>query len=353
MHQYMNLAKGVSQIQLKQTKKTLRKSMCIVAAADNNYAQHLAVAFASILKNNRGQVPEIYVIGDELNTKNKNWLLETVKPFGATIDYRQADPTVFEQARVSGYLTHAAYLRILMAELLPPDIEKAIYIDCDVVVEKPLSELWSIDISKYHIGAVPDMSIEEDEDRGIFLHGKKGLPYFNSGVLLINLRKWREDNTAIAVIEFAKDNPEKMIYGDQDALNAILCRKCLPIDLKWNMQTSMLFQKIKNKTAEDISFRYATEDPHIIHYTGRGKPWRFISTHPFRNNYYRYLKLTPWRWFRPRLTFWDVIDGAGLFIKKTTPSLFKAVRKILVKGASGGSPLCSMICNSFHIGFYR
>ena len=320
--------------------------MCIVAAADNKYAQHVAVTFASILENNRGDVPKFYLIGDELTTENKNWILETVKPFGATIEYVKADVDLYENARVSRHITRAAYLKVFIAKLLPLEIEKAIYLDCDVVVEEDISDLWHIDISECHLGAVLDINMT---DRLSVLIGEVGLPYFNSGVMFLNLRKWREDNTVEAVLKFIEENHERLLYHDQDALNAILHNKWLHMDAKWNVQTSMLFIKQKNECANYINLQNALKKPFVIHYTGRGKPWNYISIHPFRNNYYRYLQLTPWRWFRPRLTLRNLLDGCGLIVKKISPLLLMALRRILIKRALDGSPLCSRICNIFHI----
>ena len=333
-------------MQIEQTEKPLCKPMCIVATADNKYAQHLAVTFVSILENNRGDVPKLYVIGDELTTENKNSLSETVKPFGATIEFVQTDVGLYKHLCVSGYFSRATYLKVFVPELLPRDIERVIYLDCDVIVEEDLYDLWNIDISRYHLGAVLDTTLT---DRLSILVGEAGMPYFNAGVMLLNLRKWRDDNTVEAVLKFINENNEKLLYRDQDALNAILYKKWLHIEAKWNVQPPMFFCMVKNKSADDISLRYALEKPHIIHYTGRGKPWNYITTYPLRNNYFKHLQLTPWRGFRPRVTPWDIFDGVKLIVKKISPSLFMAVRRMLIKRAIAGSPLCFRICNIFHI----
>jgi lipopolysaccharide biosynthesis glycosyltransferase len=258
----------------------------------------------------------------------------------------QTDVVLYKHARVSRHITRAAYLKVFIPELLPREIEKVIYLDCDVIVEEDLSDLWNIDISGYHLGAVLDTTLT---DRLSVLVGEAGMPYFNSGVMLLNLRKWREDDTVRVILKFINENHEKLLYHDQDALNAILYKKWLHIDAKWNVQTPMFFRQVKNESTNDISLRYALEKPHIIHYSGRGKPWRYITTHPLRTNYYRYLKLTPWREFRPRITPREIIDGFGLIFKKISPSFFMAARKMLVNRAIGGSRLCSRICNRLHI----
>ena len=102
------------------------------------------------------------------------------------------------------------------------------------------------------------------------------------------------------VLKFINESSEKLLYHDQDALNAILYNKWLSIDVKWNVQTHMFSPNVKIKFIDDISLRYALKKPHIIHYTGRGKPWHYIAVHPLRKNYYKYLEFTPWRGFRSK-----------------------------------------------------
>ena len=138
-------------MQKERTRYTSYKPICIAAAADNNYAQHLAVTFASVLKNNKGDIPIIFVISDELTVENKNRLLETVTPFGATIKFLQADTELYENARVSGYISRAVYLRVFIVELLPRDIEKVIYLDCVRDCGGKSLHLWNIDINGYHL----------------------------------------------------------------------------------------------------------------------------------------------------------------------------------------------------------
>jgi lipopolysaccharide biosynthesis glycosyltransferase len=333
-------------MQQEKTRNTLYKPMCIAAAADNNYAQHLAVTFASVLKNNKGDIPEFFIIGDELTVENKDRLLETVKPFGATVKFLQADAELYRHASVSRHITRAAYLKVFIPELLPREVEKVIYLDCDVIVEEDLYALWNTDINGYHLGAALDINLD---DRLHLLLDKPGLPHFNSGVMLLNLCKWREDDTFRVVLKFINESSEKLLYHDQDALNAILYNKWLSIDVKWNVQTHMFSPSVKIKFIDDISLRYALKKPHIIHYTGRGKPWHYIAVHPLRKNYYKYLEFTPWRGFRSKVTFRNILDGSGLIIKMVTPSLLMTIRRILIRRAISGSTICTRICNFLHI----
>jgi lipopolysaccharide biosynthesis glycosyltransferase len=222
-------------------------------------------------------------------------------------------------------------------------------LDCDVIVEENLYDLWNMDVSGYHLAAVSDTT---HLDRLHLLIDKPGLPYFNSGVMVLNLRKWRDDHTANTILKFINANHEKLLYWDQDALNAILYNKWLPIDVKWNVQTHMFSPNVKIKFTDDISLRHALAKPYIIHYTGRGKPWYYIAVHPLRKNYFKYLELTHWRGLRPKIMSKNILDSIGLMFKKLAPSIFTAVKVMVIRRAIRGSTICIHICKFFYLELY-
>lgn len=320
--------------------------MHIVFAVDNIYSQHLAVAIASILKNNRGNKLEFHVICDVVSDDNKQRLFETVNKFKASIKFVQADAAIFHDFHISQWITRAAYLRVLIPELISREIEKVLYLDCDLVVENNLSGLWDIDINDYYLAAVRDTILT---DRLSVLIGKKGMPYFNSGVMLLNLRKWRDDNITGALLKFISENGNKLMYWEQDALNAVLHDKWLPMHPKWNVVTPMFSEEIRSAYADKDRLMNALKMPHTIHYTGREKPWRCFCRHPQRDKYYKYLELTPWSGFKPRLVKSDIIDGLKLAAKKISPSLFTALKRRVIVSAINGSGACRYICKKMQI----
>ncbi|MFC3886623.1 glycosyltransferase family 8 protein [Bacillus songklensis] len=97
--------------------------------------------------------------------------------------------------------------------------------------------------------------------------------------MLINLQKWRENDIPVQVIQYTKDNPAKIDYMDQDALNAILHDKWLELDPKWNYTTECME-------------RLHIDNPAIIHFTSAKKPWN--SEHPFKQEYLKYLNSSLW-----------------------------------------------------------
>ncbi len=124
------------------------------------------------------------------------------------------------------------------------------------------------------LGAVEDFWVKDS--RNSYLSMPKGSKYFNAGVLLINLKKWREEHIKNKVIEFIKTNSARIKFCSQDPLNAILHDKWLQLDPKWNFMPHLTYPGLKNIK------------PAIIHYAGLKKPWK--ANCRLKEEYYKYRK---------------------------------------------------------------
>ena len=125
--------------------------------------------------------------------------------------------------------------------------------------------------------AVNHQFIDSDLDRLRKL-GLQGNKYFNAGIMLINLKKWRDMNISKTLIDFAEKYNEQLILWDQDVLNLVFNNKWGELDFSYNAfeltQMSILDYK-------------------IIHYTGSSKPWHFRNKHPYKKLFWKYLYKTP------------------------------------------------------------
>jgi lipopolysaccharide biosynthesis glycosyltransferase len=249
--------------------------MHIVTATNNNYAKHLGVMLRSLLENKKSEIPiRIYVIDGGLFTSTKENLNSIVNPFNIQISFLRVKTSLYKQVRVSGHISKEAYYRISIPDLLYTNVQKALYLDCDLIIEGDITELWRIDISDYFLAAIEDIT---GIDRKRALSIPNSSPYFNSGVMLLNLKKWRENNISSKVLNFIKHNHSKIVWWDQDALNAILYDKWLKLDNEWNLQTHAHSSQVI---------------PKIIHYSSQIKPWN--GNPPFKERYYEYLSRTLW-----------------------------------------------------------
>ncbi|OXS61627.1 hypothetical protein B1A99_03145 [Cohnella sp. CIP 111063] len=291
----------------------------VVSIADNHYAQHLSVSLVSLLMNKSpGSSVHLYVLSTDFNEENQSKLLASVAGFDAHVEFIQADASAYRDFRLFTFVTRETFIRLSIPDVLPNTVDKVICLDSDTVVTGDIAELWQIDFKGHAIAAVTDVG-------GLYRCKDLSIPvqrYFNAGIYMMNLAKWREKEIGSRTLAYIAEHTERLIYLDQDGLNAILYDDWLEIADKWNVQTNMLTGKLWNKSRK----------PGIIHYTGQIKPWHFNSTHPYKKAYYDYLAYTEWRTFRPKINARSValriVQPVKSFLKRIAPEpALAAIRK--------------------------
>lgn len=263
----------------------------IIFASDNNYAMPCMVAIASLLCNTDYKDCDIHILTDGFSSKNCDSLNRLRNLFnGANIQLDIVkDNSLLNNAIVSTRFPVANFFRLLIPTLY--DFDKALYLDCDIIVNKDISEIWNTDISDYSCAMVTDQDSED-----ITLHNRiksYDSTYFNAGVLLMNLNYWRDKKIAKKIFNFMKDFPERCLYPDQDAINAVLSNSILELPYQYNVQENWFkpndMWKVHRKRWEKI--QKALCSPVIIHYTGHDKPWLKVCPHPLSTLYNKYLTL--------------------------------------------------------------
>ncbi|MDR1285568.1 MAG: glycosyltransferase family 8 protein [Campylobacteraceae bacterium] len=269
----------------------------IVLAADNNYAQHTAVTMASILLNSsRKKSINFYLLCDNISVINKDKISATVRKLCGNIEFLEIENRDFEKIYISGHVSRAAYFRLDIANILSEDIKKVIYLDADLLVYDDIDKLWSIDIKEFPIAAVADYGIMTSrrlkKQKNVCFGLPFDAPYFNSGVLILNLDLWRKNNYSAKVIECASNN--KFSNHDQDALNKIFMNNWYELPLHWNVIPPIfnLFFKILLKSVFRRNAIKAKKNPSIFHYAGSYKPWEYVIYNGFNDKYYEYLHKT-------------------------------------------------------------
>lgn len=293
----------------------------LVCAADDNYSMPLAVTLRSALENLQNNCKlNVFIIDGGIKKQNKTKILESLNPEKCEVRFISVDESLLSnveqevhkyiQEEVITALKHisiAAYYRLLIPELLPPQIEKVIYLDCDLVVRGNLEQLWQNDIGDYYVLAVQDILIRNVGNPLGLLNYKEleippNLEYFNSGVLVINVKKWRANKVRIKAIKYLKKNRDFIRYPDQDVLNALFAGQWGKLDYRWNF---IIPHALEYSYWQAIQFSvdfYNTliYDPYIIHFTTERKPWNSRHTQ-FKEHFFYYVDMTSWSGWR--LTF--------------------------------------------------
>ncbi|MFC5472185.1 glycosyltransferase family 8 protein [Cohnella suwonensis] len=295
------------------------KEIHVASVGDNNYAQHLGVTFTSLLMNlSPGTKIHLYVLSTRLNTENKSKLETIASHFGARIEFIEMDGSPYAEFSTSGHLNRETYLRLAVPDVIPSYIDKVILLDSDIVVTGNIAEMWEMDLRGRAIGAVSDRG-------GAFRCKDLKIPegvYFNAGIYVMDLFKWRKESIRSKVMDYLARNTKELIFHDQDALNAVLYDDWLELSAKWNVQPHML---------QGRKGRDNVPSPAIIHYTGSCKPWHFEDTHPYKKEYYKYLKMTEWKSYKPELTLNRFIKRvAKQLLPYSAVSILKKARKSLL-----------------------
>ena len=186
------------------------------------------------------------------------------------------------------------YYRLFVSEVIPATIDKVLYLDCDTIIADSITNLWNEDISGVAVGATPDF-----ENNNVKFSNRLGYDtqygYFNSGILLINLKYWREHDVTQKFLEYIKTHQDELFFHDQDVLNYEFHQQKKELLIRYNFQTTFLFLK----GLRNISCKYfdqideAFRKPCIIHYT-EDKPWFSDTTNPMSSYFIKYYNLTIW-----------------------------------------------------------
>ena len=269
----------------------------IVFACDNNYIQHAAVAMMSIAKNTSpNNVLVFYLLCDNVSDESKERVRATFTKTQVKVNFIDADIAKLENIFVSGTLSRAAYLRLLMAELLPETVNKAIYFDCDLLVLKDIVQLWQVDLAGKPLAAVADYGIMASHKDWRRKQKKLGFQatdmYFNSGVLVVDVAAWRANDYDTKIITLAKNNAYQ--HHDQDALNVMFYQNWQEIPLKWNVIPPVwnLFAKVLFRSDLRQSAIAARKNIAVLHYAGGYKPWEYKEIDGFNDAYYHYFRQT-------------------------------------------------------------
>lgn len=299
----------------------------VVCAADEGYVMPLATMVFSLIEQLSSDCRlRLFVIDGGITPSSREKLCQTINPNRATIEWITPSPNLIQrvsQLKTSGHIAISAYYRILIPDLLPQDIDKVIYLDCDLIIRGNLRGLWNQDLGDNYLLAVQDMGIETVSSKdGLLNYQDLGLSpnqkYFNSGVLLLNLPKWRSTNLAWRTIEYIETNRRFIRFHDQDGLNAVIAGDWGEMHPMWN-QTPDIYRNWRNWEESVFSeevYNVARYAPKIIHFASSEKPWNTFI-HPNRDLFYHYLDKTPWAGWR--FTWWQACKRRSK----------RAVRKLL------------------------
>ncbi|GMO62769.1 MAG: glycosyltransferase family 8 protein [Treponemataceae bacterium] len=274
--------------------------MHIALCIDDNYPMQCGTFLKSIVITNPASAITFHIFFERLTQAHQDFLEKVIENTTAKIIFYRIDREKIAKiksfpVRHDDHITLSTYYRLLLPALLPHDLAKIIYLDCDMLVLDSLEELWRTDIAAFSAGAVIDMF--NDDIRIYNRLGYKRLGgYFNAGFLLINLEYWRTHQIAEKAMRFLFDEPEKCTAHDQDALNYAMWDSVTILPARYNIQADFFntLDTLLIDKKHHISIAESLANPCIIHFTGATKPWHRECRHPYSFLWRKIQALTPW-----------------------------------------------------------
>lgn len=262
----------------------------ICYALNEGYLPYCLASIASVLHNNTDSSFHFHILTDSMSAYAQTQAHECVTQWGGTdVTFHFVDNSLLEGQNLEW--SPYGWYRIFCGDLLSPDINQVLYLDCDVIVCGSIKELWKIDYSEKSLAGVPDlMTVHAD------LYSRIGYPmtkgYFCSGVLMLNLDFFRRHKLSQEILKYAINNPERINFPDQDALN-IVCKdtkELLP--LKYGILAPFFTdRKFIAKYKKEV--KECLDDPRIIHYAGCN-PWIIEnSPHYYEDEFWKYAAMVP------------------------------------------------------------
>lgn len=280
------------------------KTIPIIFAANNEFVPVFATCLQSLIDNlNVEYNYDVILLQSDVNEENKKTLLEMVKEYkNLSLRFYDVEKLLANhQLKANAHISVETYYRFLIQEVLP-DYHKVLYLDCDLVINGDLAELYEIDLNGFALAATHDPDFvgqingaNKDTMEYVKTRFRMKNPYnyFQAGVILFNEDRMREKHS---VDEWLKLASVPYMYNDQDVLNLECEGEVKFLDMKWGLIVDHEHRRVSDiiSFAPDYiqkEYKKAHAEPKIIHYAGYKKPW-YDPTEDYAKVFWQYARKT-------------------------------------------------------------
>lgn len=283
--------------------------MNVVYSSSDLYSEICGVSIVSLFENNK-DVDEItvYIIDNNISKLNKSRLENTGNKYSRKIVFvEKIDLDELTKTKVYvGRWNIGTFYRLYLSSILPKEVERVIYIDCDMIVRHSLNEIYNLDMGNCLVAGVDDC---RSNLYRVEIGCKPGTVYINNGFMIIDLKKWREENVEEKFTSFISDRNGDCTYMDQAPLNGVLGseNKIYELDAKYNSQRIFFDFKYKQllklrKPEHHLSeeqYNEAINNPVVVHFTPvfitGTRPWQKKDNHKFTCEWRHYKDISEWK----------------------------------------------------------
>ena len=254
----------------------------ILFCSSSKYIDQLIVTITSIIENNKDSYFVFYIFHQNFTEEEKK-NFECFNNQKAKVIFKKINTKTLKEFKLTDEgrldISLDTYSRFF-APLLITDYDKIIYLDSDIIVNANIKDLYQINIDGYLLGGVEERCLYQTDYISSYLNFSKDDLYINTGVLLMNLKKMRQEQFFKKILLESKNLMPFIKYSDQDILNILAKGKIKKIDCIYNMTTTHVKDLPSKRNLAKI-----------IHYTGKFKPWTLgDSNNEMSSLYFEYYK---------------------------------------------------------------
>jgi lipopolysaccharide biosynthesis glycosyltransferase len=269
-------------------------SLHVAVVTDRSYLPWCATALRSCAETTRDDLA-LHVVHDGSLTADDARRLALATP-GAELRLHAVEPADVAHLPALDRFGHVVWLRFLLPDLLP-DADRALYLDADTLVVDDLAPLAAHDLQGAPFGAVPNVAPDDERRRLTTLGVPADGAALNSGVLLLDLDRLREEGFATRAAELCAERGHELRWPDQDVLNLLYAGRWHRLHGRYNAQNSFFeWQGLARAVLGEVELAEALARPAVVHFEGPYvcKPWHVLCEHPWRDRYRATLARTPW-----------------------------------------------------------
>ena len=268
----------------------------IICCIDHNYIVQCTVLMVYYLRTNQ-HTAHFHIIHDDLSDSHMDDMRCALKQYRhCALSFYKVNKKMIEGMTIRKFakrITLTTYYRCFLSNILPKNVKKALYLDCDILILDNISSFYETELGSYAAAAIEDIGAKEKERYDILKYPLEK-SYFNAGVILFNRDYWQETDIPGKCMDFYKAHPERILFNDQDLLNCVLCDSKFFVDLKYNVQDGFYRKKEYARAMPSYGaiLTDALKRPCILHFTNK-KPWKPDCFHPLRKKYFEFLTCLP------------------------------------------------------------
>lgn len=250
--------------------------MNLLFTLDTHYIHQLAVLLVSLQEANPGESFRICVAHSSLTEADFDVLRGVADPARCVIESYPVRDDMLSSAPIVYRYPREMYYRLFAARFLPADMDRILYLDPDIVVINPLRELYNMPFDGSLFAAASHVHQQFQKFNALRLKTPDDSAYVNSGVLLMNLARLRQEQSVDEVLQYIDEHRRTLLLPDQDVLNAVYAARIRPIEpLYYNLDEKYynLYNLNPRNRQNRIDLDWVRRHTAIIHYCGKNKPW--------------------------------------------------------------------------------